>query len=321
MIRRRKLLLAALATPAIAQAQAVDRVRVAVFNVSSALPYYVAVERGFFAAEGIEASAVPLQAAPLIVQAMVSGDVEAASNLVTLEGANINSRRANTAVYIALNGQNARYQMEQFIVRPQSTAQSLSDLKGARILSAPGPANLSAARAVLTANGLQEGRDYTIQEQQMGVHVGALAAGTFDAAYTLEPVASIAVRAGAARRLEAGVIATHLLGRAEAQAFAAGAALTGKFLQEKPDVARRFASAWSKACALITADAASVRPLLVQHMQTSAELAPTVPLVNFVMVRDLSPQDIADFQKFVDLAVAQGVVRNAIPVGSFLRAL
>lgn len=321
MIRRRPLLLAALAAPAIANAQGADRVRVAVFNVSSALPYYVAVERGFFAAEGIEASATPLQAAPLIVQAMISGDVEAASNLVTLEGANINSRRAGTAVYIALNGQNARYQMEQFVVRANHPAQSLRDLKGARIMSAPGPANLAAARAVLAAVGLQETRDYTIQEQQMGVHVGALAAGTFDAAYTLEPVATIAERAGAARRLEAGVIATHLLGRTDAQAFTAGAALTGKFLQEKPDAARRFAAAWSKACALIAAEPASVRPLLVQHMQTSAELAPTVPLVNFRMVRDLTPQDVADFQKFVDLAVTQGVVRNAIQVDSFLRAL
>lgn len=321
MIARRPLLLGALALPIIARAQAPDRVRVAVFNVSSALPFYVAVQRGFFAAAGIEASAIPLQAAPLIVQAMVTGDVEAASNLVTLEGANINARRANTALYIALNGQNAQYQMEQFVVRPQHPAQSIRELRGARILSAPGPANISAARAVLAANGLQEGRDYTIQEQQMGVHVGALAAGTFDAAYTLEPVATIAERAGAARRLEAGVIATHLLGRREAQAWAAGAALTGKFLTDKPDAARRFAAAWSQACTLIQSDPASVRPLLVQHMQTSAELAPTIPLVNFRMVRDLGPTDLADFQKFVDLAVQQGVVRDPIQVQSFLRAL
>ena len=61
----------------------------------------------------------------------------------------------------------------------------------------------------------------------MGVHVGALAAGTFDAAYTLEPQATIAERQGAARRLEAGVIATHLIGRPGAQAWAAGAAFTG----------------------------------------------------------------------------------------------
>jgi NitT/TauT family transport system substrate-binding protein len=200
-------------------------------------------------------------------------------------------------------------------------AQSIRDLKGARILSAPGPANISAARAVLAANGLQEGRDFTIQEQQMGVHVGALQAGTFDAAYTLEPVATIAERAGAARRLEAGVIATHLLGRVDAQAWAAGAALTGRFLAEKPAAAQRFANAWGKACELIRQEPAAVRPLLVQHMQTSAELAPTIPLVNFRMVKELGAEDIADFQKFVDLAVQQGVVRDRIEVRSFLRAL
>ncbi|QYU71082.1 ABC transporter substrate-binding protein [Leptolyngbya sp. 15MV] len=285
------------------------------------MPYYVAAERGFFREAGIEPVAVPLQAAPLIVQAMVAGDVEAASTLVTLEGANINARRANPALYIALNGQNARYRMEQFVVRAGHPAQSLRDLRGARILSAPGPANLNAAKAVLAAIGLQDGRDYTIQEQQMGVHVGALQAGTFDAAYTLEPVATIAERAGAARRLEAGVIATHLLGRTDAQAWAAGAALTGKFLGEKPQVAQRFADAWRRACALIRAEPESVRPLLVAHMQTSAELAPIVPLVNFTMVKDMSATDIADFQTFVDIAVRQGVVRDPIQVGSFLRPL
>jgi NitT/TauT family transport system substrate-binding protein len=321
MPSRRLLLLSALAMPAAARAQAAERVRVAVFNVSSALPYYVAAERGFFAAEGIEASAVPLQAAPLIVQAMIAGDVDAAANLVTLEGANINARRADTALYVALNGQNAQYRMEQFVVRAGHPAQAIRDLRGARILSAPGPANLSAARAVLAANGLQEGRDYTIQEQQMGVHVGALQAGTFDAAYTLEPVATIAERAGAARRLEAGVIATHLLGRTDAQAWAAGCALTSRFLAGKPAAAQRFANAWSRACALIRSDAAAVRPLLVQHMQTSAELAPTIPLVNFTMVKDMAAPDIADFQRFVDLAVQQGVVRDRIDVNSFLRRL
>ncbi len=320
-MRRRPLLLAALAAPALARpALAADRVRVAVFNVSSALPFYVAQERGLFARGNIAAEAVPLQTAPLIVQAMVTGDVEAASNLVTLEGANINARRANTALYFALNGQNAQFRMEQFVVGRNSTAQSIRDLKGARIMSAPGPANMAAARAVLAANGLQETRDYTLSEQQMGVHVGALQAGTFDAAFTLEPVATIAERAGAARRLEAGVIATHLLGGGRAQAWAAGAAVTGRFLAAQPAVAARFAAAWAEACEMIRADD-TTRALLVQFMNTSAELAPTVPLVNFQMVKDLTPRDLSDFQRFVDLAVQQGVVRDPIQVSSFLRPL
>jgi len=310
--------LAFLAAPALAQPA--ERVRIAVFNVASAIPHYIAVDRGLYAAAGLNVEAIMLQSAPLIVQAMVANDADAASNLVTLEGANINARRANTALYFALNGQNAEYRSEMFLVRSQSTATDLRGLRGARILSAPGPANLSAARAVLATQGLVETRDYTLTEQPMGVHVGALTAGTFDAAYTLEPVASIAIRQGAARLLEAGVIATHLIGRSQAQAFAAGACVTGRFLETRAPVASRLAGAWKAAIDLLKSDP-STRTLLTQHMNTPADLAPTVPLPNLTMVSALTPQDIADFQKFIDFAVAERVVRDPIQVGSFIRPL
>lgn len=316
---RRRFGLLALAAPA-AFGQPPERVRIAVFNVASAIPHYIAAERGLYAAAGLNVEAVMLQAAPLIVQAMIAGDVDAASNLVTLEGANINARRPNTALYFALNGQNAEFRSEMFLVRAQFAATDLRGLRGARILSAPGPANMAAARAVLAAQGLLETRDYTLTEQPMGVHVGALTAGTFDAAYTLEPVASIAIRQGAARLLEAGVIATHLIGRPTAQAFAAGACVTGRFLETRAPVATRLAGAWRAALDMLRADP-TTRTLLTQHMNTPADLAPTVPLPNLSMVSALTPQDVADFQKFVDFAVTQGVVRDPIQVSSFIRAL
>jgi len=319
-MRRRSLTLSALAAPLAARAQPAERLRIAVFNVASAIPHYIAQERGLYAAGGLAVEPVMLQAAPLIVQAMVSGDVDAASNLVTLEGANINARRANTAIYFALNGQNAEFRSEMFLVRTQHGAQSIRDLRGLRILSAPGPANLSAARAILRSQGLEETRDYTLTEQPMGVHVGALTAGTFDAAYTLEPVASIAIRQGAARLVEAGVIATHLLGRTQAQAFAAGACVTGRFLETRAPVATRLAGVWKAAIDLLKSDP-TTRTLLTQFMNTPADIAPTVPLPNLTMVRDLTPQDVADFQKFVDFAVAERVVRDPISVNSFIRPL
>ena len=320
-MRRRSLLLAGLAAPAFSRrALSAEKVRVAVLNVSVAFPFWVAQERGLFAAEGIEAEAVPLQTPPLIIQTLVSGDADMTSNLVTLEGANINARRANTVLYFCLNGQNAQHRMEQFLVRTGSGVQRIADLKGSRIVSAPGPANMAAARGVLAANGLQEGRDYTLTEQPMGVHVGALQAGTFDAAYTLEPVATIAIQQGAARVLEAGVIATYLLKKPGAQSFASGAAVSGRFLQERPEVVRRVARAWEQAIGLIGSDR-STREYLVTRLQTPADVAGTVPMTSFNMVKDLTSAQVADFQAFVDIAVRQGVVRDSIDVRSFIRAV
>jgi NitT/TauT family transport system substrate-binding protein len=308
-----------LAWGAIASADAADIVKVGVFAVSSALPYFVAVERGYFKEVDIETQMVPLNTGALIVQAMVAGQIDATSNLVTLEGANINARRPGTAMYLSINGQNEQYKMEQFIVRKGVNAKTLKDLKGMKILSAPGPANMSAARAVLKANGLEEGRDYTLTEQPMGVHVGSLQSGSFDAAYTLEPVATIAQRQGVAQLLEAGTISTHLLGRKDALAFASGGAVTTKFMTERPSVAARYASAWAKAIKDVNNDT-KVRVYLVKHINTSGEIAPTVPLPKFVMSKDLRPIDISDFQKFVDLAVESGVVKEKVDVKTFLKA-
>ncbi len=320
-MNRRPLLLGALAAPfVIGSARAADPVRVALFEAGSTLPYFVAQTRGFFRDAGVAPVHNVVANHPLIVQALVTGSVDACTNLVMLEAANINSRRPNSVVYFHVHGQNAEYRMEQFVVRPGSTARTLADLRGARIMSAPGPANMAAARGALAAVGLTEGRDYTLVEQPMAVHVGSMQSGQFDAAFTLEPAATIGERAGAMQRLEAGVIATHLLGRRDALAFAAGTGFSGRFLEQNEGVARRFAEAWGRAVEAIANDP-TTREVLTSHLNTPPDLAAVMPLQRFTMVRDMTEQMFADFQRFIDVAVEMGVVRTRVEARSMLRAL
>ena len=232
--------------PFVGTARAADTIKVGVFQSSSALPFYIAASRGYFKEVDINVEAIPFATHPLIVQSMVTGAIEAASNLVTLEGANINARRPGTLSFITLGGQNAQYATEAFVVRANSPAKTLKDLKGMKLLSAPGPANIGAAKAVLKKVGLEDVKDYTIQEQQIGVQLGALQAGTFDGGYVLEPLASLMVAQGIVKRIESGVIATYLLGDPKAEAYAAGCALSDTFIKDKPDVAKRFAQAFAK---------------------------------------------------------------------------
>ena len=124
-------------------------------------------------------------------------------------------------MYIALNSQTKVWKMEQFVVRTGFPANSIADLKGAKLMSAPGPANLNTAKAILAKNGLKEG-DYTIDQLDMGQHVNAMTSGAFDGGYTLEPNASMMIKAGIARSLEAGVISKYILGNEQANAYAAG---------------------------------------------------------------------------------------------------
>src|SRR2546422_7873247 len=214
-----------MATLAMGPAAAQDKVKVGVFPVSSSLPYFVALERGFFKEQNVEPEMVRLIGGPPNGAAMITNQIDAAAVLVTIEGMNANIKKPGVAMYISVNSQNKTYQMEQFVVRKGFNATTLKDLKGARIMSAPGPANVTMAKAVLAAVGLKEG-DYRIDQLDMGQHVNAMTAGTFDAGYTLEPNASVMRKNGVASTLEAGVIAKDILGDPYAHAWVAGCVLS-----------------------------------------------------------------------------------------------
>jgi NitT/TauT family transport system substrate-binding protein len=306
---------AALAAPAAAQ----DKVKIGVFPVSSTLPYFVAVERGFFKEQNIETEMVRLIGGPPNVAAMITNQIDAAAVLVTIEGMNANIKKPGVAMYISVNSQNKIYQMEQFVVRKGYNATTLKDLKGAKIMSAPGPANVTMAKAALAAVGLKEG-DYTIDQLDMGQHVNSMTAGTFDAGYTLEPNASTMRKLGVATTIEAGVIAHYVLGDPNANAFVGGCALTTDFIKSRPDVAKRFTAAWEKAVRLINEKPDDARKHLVKNTFTPDDVVATVPMIRYFMAKDLTAKDKADYQKFIDFSVQTGTLTEKVDVGKYLQA-
>jgi NitT/TauT family transport system substrate-binding protein len=302
---------------AILPAAAQDKVTVGVFPVSSSLPYFVAVERGFFKEQNIAPEMVRLIGGPPNVAAMISNQIDAAAVLVTIEGINADLKKSGVAMYIALNSQNKTHQMEQFVVRKGFPGTTLKDLKGAKIMSAPGPANVTMAKAALAAVGLKEG-DYTIDQLDMAQHVNAMTAGTFDAGYTLEPNASTMRKRGVARTIESGVIAHYVLGDPEANAFVGGCALTTEFIKSRPDVAKRFTAAWAKAVEFINTDPQDARKYLAKNTLTPDDVVDTVPMIKYYMVKDLTPKDKALYQKFIDFSVETGTLPQKVDVTKYL---
>jgi NitT/TauT family transport system substrate-binding protein len=308
----------ALNAAASGQALAQDKVSVGVFPVSSSLPYFVALERGFFKEQNIEPEMTKLMGGPPNVAAMMTNQIEVSAVLVTLEGLNADVKKPGVAMYIALNSQTKVWKMEQFIVRTGFKAETIADLKGAKLLSAPGPANLNTAKAILARNGLKEG-DYTIDQLDMGQHVNAMTAGTFDGGYTLEPNASMMIKAGVARSLEAGVISKYILGDEAADAYAAGCAMTRNFIEKRPEVAKRFAAAWGKAIDFINKNPDEARKYLAKNTFTPDNVVDMVSMLGYVMVGDMSPKQIGDLQKFADFGNSIGVVPEKLDVAKVLQ--
>src|SRR5262245_56971115 len=282
-----------------ASAFAADKVKVGVFPISSSLPYFVAIERGYFKELDIEPETIRLMGGPPNVAALMTNQIDVSAVLVTLEGLNANVKKPGVAMYIAMHSQTATWKMEQFVVREGLKVESLQDLKGMKLMSAPGPANLNTAKGVLAKVGLKDG-DYSIDQLDMGQHVNAMKAGTFDAGYTLEPGATIMQKMGVARVLEAGVIAKYILGDPQADAWAAGCAMTSDFIKARPEVAKRFAAAWAKAVDFIRKEPAAAQKYLAKNTMTPDDLVDVVPMLGYAMIKEFTPKQLEYLQRFAD---------------------
>ncbi len=304
-----------------AGAHAADSVKVGVFPVSSSLPYFVARDFGYFQEVDIDPETIVLMGGPPNVAALITNQIEVSVVLVTLEGLNADLKKPGVAMYVAMNGQNATHRMEQFVVRSvlADKVTSLKDFKGLKLMSAPGPANLNTAKGILAKVGLKEG-DYTIDQLDMGQHINAMKAGTFDGGYTLEPNATVMNQLGFAKTVEAGVIAKYVLGDPEADPFAAGCAFSSDFINKRPDVAKRFAQAWAKALVLIKNDPQEARRHLLKNTMTPENVVDTIPMLGYTMVKDMSPKQIDDLQKFANFGHDIGVVPEKVDVRKYLRA-
>jgi NitT/TauT family transport system substrate-binding protein len=311
----------ALALTAAQPAFAADKVSVGVFPISSSLPYFVAIEKGYFKELDIEPETIKLMGGPPNVAALMTNQIEVSAVLVTLEGLNANVKKPGVAMYVAMHSQTTTYVMEQFVVREglADKVKTLADFKGLKLMSAPGPANLNTAKGILAKVGLKDG-DYTIDQLDMGQHVAAMKGGTFDGGYTLEPSATIMHKMGVAKTLEAGVIAKYILGGPDADAFAAGCAFSTDFITKRPDVAKRFAAAWAKSVDYIQKNPAEARKYLAKNTLTPDDLVDSVPMLGYTMVKDMDDKQLGYLQKFTDFGTDIGVVPEKIDVKKYLKS-
>jgi NitT/TauT family transport system substrate-binding protein len=300
-------------------ASAADKVKVGVFPISSSLPFFVALDLGYFKELDIEPEVSRLMGGPPNVAALITNQIEVAAVLVTLEGLNANIKKPGVAMYIAMHSQNATYKMEQFVTSNAADVKTLVGFKGKKLLSAPGPANLNTAKGILAKVGLKDG-DYTIDQLDQGQHVNAIKAGTFDGGYTLEPSATIIEKTGAGRTVEAGVIAKYILGDVNGNAFAAGCALSTEFINSRPDVAKRFAAGWAKAIEYIKANPAAARKHLAKNTLTPEDLVDVVPMLGYTMNKDMTAKQKGELQKFADFGVEIGVVPEKLDVQKFVKS-
>jgi len=309
-------LLGTLAMPAIVRAQARPKIRIGYWPVAAGLPFFAAIEKGYFKEAGLDVEAIKFAGAQQVMEAMLAGRSDGSSN---------GTGSANLAIgeiaqpglfkIFATNPSNAKFVLDEFIVPKDSPVKTMAELKGKKVASGPGIQNVTLAKTMLERAGATGA---TVIELPIGQHVAALVAGQVDACYTLEPTGTIGRMNGTTRVIEAGVVAKYILGDAMAPWHGGAASLTTEFIKKNPDAAKKFIAAYTRGIELVRTKPDEARAFMKGYTAIEGALTSEVPLASYMLYNEFKPSDVAYFQKFYDLFTDKGIFDKKVLVDGLL---
>ncbi|MEN3367251.1 MAG: NitT/TauT family transport system substrate-binding protein [Burkholderiales bacterium] len=322
--RRRRLMGAGLAgaalavtgAPSIVRAQSGPKIRIGYWPVAAGLPFFAAIEKGYFKEAGLDVEPMKFASAQQVMEAMLAGRAEGSSN-GTASAALAIGEIAQPGLFkiICTNPTNAKFVLDEFVVAKDSPYKSVADLKGKRVASGPGIQNVTLAKVMLERAGAGS---VSVIEMPIGQHVAALAAGQVDAVYTLEPTGTVGRLNGATRTLEVGVVAKYILGDPMAPWHGGAASLTSEFIKKYPDVTKKYIAAYKRGIDLVRTKPNEARPFLKGYTAIEGPLTGEVPMSDYMLYNEFKPSDAAHFQKFYDLFSDRGIFERRVIVDTLL---
>ena len=308
--------LAALAAPSIVLAQSTPKLRIGYWPVAAGLPFFAAIEKGYFKEAGLDVEPLKFAGAQQVMEAMLSGRSDGSSN---------GTGSANLAIgeiaqpglfkIFCTNPSNAKFVLDEFITAKDGPIKTMADLKGKRVASGPGIQNVTLCKTMLERAGATGA---TVSELPIGQHVAAIVAGQVDACYTLEPTGTVGRMNGTTRVIEAGVVAKYILGDPMAPWHGGAASLTTEFIKKNPEVAKKFIAAYTRGVELVRTQPAEARQYMKGYTAIEGALTAEVPLASYMLYNEFKPSDIAYFQKFYDLFTEKGIFDKKVVVENLL---
>ena len=308
--------LGVLGAPALVRAQSGPKIRIGYWPVAAGLPFFAAIEKGYFKEAGLDVEALKFAGAQQVMEAMLSGRSDGSSN---------GTGAANLAIgeiaqpglfkIFATNPSNAKYVLDEFITAKDSAIKTMADLKGKKVASGPGIQNVTLCKTMLERAGATGA---TVSELPIGQHIASLVAGQVDACYTLEPTCTIGRMNGTTRVIEAGVVAKYILGDAMAPWHGGAASLTTEFIKKNPEVAKKFIAAYAKGIELVRSKPEEARQFMKGYTAIEGPLTAEVPLASYMLYNEFKASDLAYFQKFYDLFTDKGIFEKKVVVDGLI---
>lgn len=283
-------------------------VRIALCPYTADLPFFVAMEKGFFAEQGLEVRETRCANSSEALNALLADQVHviAPISFSALLAAEIQSP-GDVKLFLP-GGESDKIVGSYLLIRRDSALTSIEELKGKRIGTYTGATQLLYLKLFLKAVGLDPESDISILQVAPALQAQALDAGQFDALFTIEPYSTIALEKGLAKVLIENPRVKYIT-----NPFISGsAAVSSRFLKENPAAVNRIYNALAKALDFIRTNEEDARNVLTRYTPLEGSIAQKAGLL--VWYKADEPVDMAAIQKISDLLHANGILSARVDV-------
>ncbi len=279
------------------------KVRIGFLPILASLPLYVAEENRYFTEAGIEIEKIPFQTGEQLNDAFIRGDIDIAPENTLLPVLRTELLNPGITKVYALGDITKETPFATLIVKNSTQINLLSDLENTKVGVFPGGTSKNLLRKFLDSQGVNTAMVEFV-ELPPTTQLQALSSGAIDALLAFEPTTAIAIDTGEYRKLYSGVWAAIMNHNPLGVAV-----ISNKFIQEKPNLAKKTVEVFDKAHRFMRTNDGETRAIIAKHVQLKPEIAGKVIPLYFGKNKDV---DSNLLQQFIDLLADIGEVNGHV---------
>lgn len=288
------------------------KVRVGYIPFSNCLPFFVAVEQGYFQRRGVQVEPVKCNDSSEALNALLAGQVDALAGITFSSYWAAEQEEAGRLKLFLQHYEKPDDPFSYLLVRKDSDITDPSQLRGKKVGTYTGVSQLLYLRLFLKKLNMEPDKDVQVLQVGSSMQIQALQADQFDALFTVEPYGSIAVLKGIAKVLVASPRTRYI----QDPFWGGASAVTTVYLNKNKETVSKLYEAMAEGVRFIREDTEISKSYLPKYTPLEPPVASKSGLYKWVLLDEKFPMD--GLQELADVMVSEGVLRNKVNVAAML---
>jgi NitT/TauT family transport system substrate-binding protein len=269
----------------------------------SNLPFFVAMEKGFFKEQGLDVIPEKIISANDAANAVVNGSIVGNATVPLNVVLNIEENQPGLLKIFMVKATTKERWSDYLLVKKGSQISSIEQLKGRKVGGYPGSAQQTLLKLILRQ--FMNENDIITVEIPPNNQLEALSSNQIDALLTYDDIAITALQNNIGQVLVESPLCKYVT----CPLYAFPYVLSSKFVKENPATARKVRDAMYKASDFIKTNEPEARQIMAKWVGAKPEVANQVNLWAQVKAEEI---DKAGIQKMADIFLQGGVMKKAV---------